>query len=73
MPSKGSIQMNTTDQRSLSNQQHHQPQSQGLADVNGEHGTTELGQEIGNSFYYFSWACTLLQSLSFTLLLKLKT
>lgn len=37
--------MNAVDQRSLSNRQH---QSQGLDDVDNEHGTTEPNQEIAN-------------------------
>ncbi|KAJ1272471.1 hypothetical protein BS78_06G204100 [Paspalum vaginatum] len=48
MPSKGSVQMNTANQRSWSEQHDHHPQSQGFVNVDGDHGTTEPSQETAN-------------------------
>ncbi|WVZ79017.1 hypothetical protein U9M48_026645, partial [Paspalum notatum var. saurae] len=45
MPSKGSIQMNTANQRSWSERQDHHPQSQGFVNVDSDHGTAEPSQE----------------------------
>lgn len=47
-------------------------QSQGLADIDNEHVATEPSQEIGNGSYYLSWICTLYQSFTCILLMKLK-
>ncbi|CAN6274473.1 unnamed protein product [Urochloa humidicola] len=48
MPGRSSIQMKMVDQSSLSDRRQHHPLSQGLADVDVEHGTTEHSQEMVN-------------------------
>lgn len=46
--------MNMFDQHSLSDRRQHYPHSQGLSDVDVEHGTTEPSPEIGNVSYFCS-------------------